>query len=208
MPVRRVAGQALYVNPAGLSTTGGSLTKAGNFDTFRPGIYDARPMFDGLPAVVDPLRLADEGAELRGVLGLRGMPRLMELCADDSGTVTIDLLFERGAQGLRQMHGTLRAEVPVVCQRCMQPFRHAISAQTWLILLKPGEPSAIPADEADTLVVSKPLPLGDIVEDELLLAMPMVPRHAPGKCQLDAAESAVKAREINPFAALGKLKPD
>jgi uncharacterized protein len=163
-------------------------------------------MFDGLPAVIDPLRLADEGAELHGVLGLRGMPRLMEQCADDSGTVSIALVFERGARGVRQMHGSLRAEVPLVCQRCLQLFRLPISAEPWLILLKPGEPSAIPADEADTLVVSKPLPLSEIVEVELLLAMPMIPRHEPDKCRVKTADPAGKAREINPFAALGKLK--
>ncbi len=185
-----------------------SLAKVGDFDTFRLGIYDARPMFDGLPAVIDPLRLADEGAELHGVLGLGGMSRLMEQCADDSGTVSVDLHFERGAQGLRQMHGSLRAEVPVVCQRCMRPFRRAIGAETWLILLKPGEPGAIPADEADTLLVSKPLLLCEIVEDELLLAMPMIPRHAPGECRTNVAEPASETHETNPFAVLERLKRD
>lgn len=185
-----------------------SLAKASVFDTFHPGIYDARPMFDGLPAVIDPLRLADEGAELHGALGLGGMPRLLELCADESGTVSVDLYFERGAQGLRRMHGTVRAEVPVVCQRCLMPFRHAIHAETWLVLLKPGEPSAIAADDADALVVTKPLPLSEVIEDELLLAMPMIPRHAPGQCQTNTAESASETRETHPFAALRRLKRD
>lgn len=163
-------------------------------------------MFDGLPAVIDPLRLADEGAWLHGVLGLTGMPRLVEMCADDQGTVSIDLQFERSAQGLRQMRGPLRATLRVVCQRCMQPFTLTIAADTWLILLNPGEPSAIAADEADTLVVTKPLPLSEVVEDELLLAMPMIAMHAPGECQASAPGPAAVHGENNPFAALGKLK--
>lgn len=202
------AGTAFYVDPARPSTRARSLAKVSVFDTFHLGIYDARPMFDGLPAVIDPLRLADEGAELHGALGLGDMPRLLELCADDSGTASVDLYFERGAQGLRQMHGTVRAEVPVVCQRCLMPFRQAISAETWQVLLKPGEPSAVVADDADALVVTKPLPLSEIIEDELLLAMPMIPRHAPGQCRTNTAESASAIRETNPFAALHRLKRD
>ena len=178
------------------------------FDTFRRGIYDARPMLDGLPAVVDPLKLADEGADLHGVLGMGGMPRLRELCADDSGEVSVDLHFERGAQGLRLMRGSLRAQLPVVCQRCMQPLVCTVGVETCLILLKPGEPSVIPIDDADTLLVSKALSLSEIVEDELLLAMPMIHRHVPGECRANVAEPVSETRETNPFAVLHRLKRD
>ena len=72
--------------------------------------------------------------------------------------------------------------------------------------MNPGEPSTIAADEADTLVVTKPLPLSEIVEDELLLAMPMIPGHASGECPAGAAKTASRARETNLFTVLGVLK--
>jgi len=163
-------------------------------------------MFDGLPAVIDPLQLADEGAWLRGALGLTDMPRLLGVCADNQGSVVVDLHFERDAQGLRRMHGSLQATLRMVCQHCLQPFTHTLCADTRLILLTPGEPGAVTADEADTLVVTKPLPLSEIVEDELLLAMPMIPRHAPGECQANMSGPTDKGRDRRPFATLNKLK--
>jgi uncharacterized protein len=165
-------------------------------------------MFDALPAVIDPLRLADEGARLCGELQLRGMPRLAGLCADTQGTASIDWQFERSAQGLRQMHGPVRATVRAICQRCLQLFTLTISADTRLVLLNAGETGV--NDEADVLE-AKPWPLSELVENELLLAMPMIPMHAPGECQAvtpGSSGEAVCGDRRNPFAALGKLKHD
>lgn len=162
-------------------------------------------MFDALPAVIDPLRLADEGARLCGELKIQGMPRLTGLCADAQGTASIDWQFERSTQGLRQMYGPVRATVRVICQRCLQPFTLTISADTRLVVLNPGETGA--NDEADVLE-AKPWPLSELVENELLLAMPMIPMHAPGECPagIPGAGEAGRSDRRNPFAALGKLK--
>ncbi|MBI5611843.1 MAG: DUF177 domain-containing protein [Gammaproteobacteria bacterium] len=163
-------------------------------------------MFDALPAIIDPLRLADEGARLCGELTLKGMPRLAGLCADVRGTASIDWQFERSAQGLRQMHGPVRATVRVICQRCLQPFTLALSADIRLVLLNPGVTGA--HDEADVLE-AKPWPLSELVENELLLAMPMIPMHAPGECQTrapGASSETGRSDRRHPFAALGKLK--
>jgi uncharacterized protein len=165
-------------------------------------------MFDALPAVIDPLRLADEGARLCGELQLQGMPRLAGLCADTQGTASIDWQFERSAQGLRQMHGPVRAAVRAICQRCLQPFTLTISADTRLVLLNAGESGV--NDEADVLE-AKPWSLSELVENELLLAMPMIPMHAPGECQAvtpGPSGEAGRSDRRNPFAALGKLKHD
>ena len=162
-------------------------------------------MFDALPAVIDPLRLADEGARLCGELKLQGMPRLTGLCADAQGMASIDWQFERSAQGLRQMHGSVRATVRVICQRCLQPFALTLGTDTRLVVLNPGETGA---NEADVLE-AKPWLLSELVENELLLAMPMIPMHAPGECQARVPGSSDKAGRSDrrhPFAVLGKLK--
>lgn len=165
-------------------------------------------MFDALPAVIAPLRLADEGVRLCGELKLQNMPRLARLCAVADGSVSIDLQFERSAQGLRQVYGPIRTTVQMICQRCLQPFMLTIAADTRLVLLKPGETGV--NDEADVLE-AKPWPLSELVENELLLAMPMIPMHAPGECLVDTpgpSSEAGSSNQRNPFAALGKLKRD
>lgn len=163
-------------------------------------------MSDALPAVIDPLRLADEGARLCGELKLQGMPRLAELCADSQGTASIDWQFERGTQGLRHMHGPVRVTLRVICQRCLQPFTLTISADTRLVVLNPGETGA--NDEADVLEAG-PWPLSELVENELLLAMPMIPMHPPGECPAGApGASTGTGDKRSPFAVLGRLKHD
>ena len=78
-----------------------------------------------LPAQIDPIRLADEGVRLDGMLPGSEMLRLRELVLQGSrpGQVVVDLQFERTGQGVRQMRGTIRTQVEMACKRCLQPLK-------------------------------------------------------------------------------------
>jgi len=82
------------------------------------GKYIIALMSGGWPSSIDPVQLAEKGTRLAGELTLAAMPRLLQACPHSSGSVNIDLRFERGdPDGLRIMHGTVRAIVRATCQR-------------------------------------------------------------------------------------------
>ena len=168
-----------------------------------------------LPATIDPIQLAARGARLTGTLPLKSMPRLAQTCLDGSGDVFVDLSFERGeGEKVLLMRGTLRANLRVTCQRCLEGMDLRIEASPWLLLLRPEAGQDRLDDETDILVADKPLSLSALVEDELLLALPMVPTHALSECpakayvkkELDSGRHEADGEKKNPFAVLDRLK--
>jgi len=163
--------------------------------------YHAPLMSGWLPVQIDPIRLADEGVRLAGELPLDEFPRLRELVRAGSGTepVTIELTFDRTVQGMRLMRGRLHARLPMTCQRCLETVVVALEAKPFAELLRPGEPPVGLSDDVEALVVEGAQPLSELVEDELLLVMPMVPMHDEGECTAPAAaDKAAPAAEKKP----------
>jgi len=160
-----------------------------------------------LPVLIDPIRLADEGTRLRGVLPVINMVRLQELTLLANQPVAVELEFERTAQGMRRMRGTLRTQVEMTCRRCLKPLKFEIVAQPHCIVLQSGETEP---EEGESLIVEGPLALIELVEDELLLAMPMIPGHAEGECEMAFSKTtgmkSVTDNKPNPFADLRGLK--
>ncbi len=168
-----------------------------------------------LPATIDPIQLAERGARLTGRLPLKGMARLTPNCLDDAGEVFVDLVFERGdGQEVFLLHGTLHAGLHVTCQRCLQGMDLALEAEPWFILAKSDASREALGEEADVLVADKPLSLSGLVEDELLLALPMVPMHEISKCPArvyvatgtDSGLKQAEEEKKSPFSVLSRLK--
>jgi uncharacterized protein len=137
------------------------------------------------------------------------MSRLRKFALPGSrpATVAVDLRFERTAQGMRRLSGSIRTQVEMACKRCLQSLPVEVVAQPFFVLLLPGEAEP---QEHETLVVEAPLSLIELVEDELLLAMPMSPGHTEGECELAAPVATDRApvaeKRPNPFAELRGLK--
>jgi len=169
--------------------------------------YHAPLMSGRLPEQIDPIRLADEGARISGELPLRAFSRLREVDHSESGDspVSIVLVFERTLQGLRLMRGRLHARLRLICQRCLEPMEVVLEAKPTSVLLRPGETSSALMDNADTLTIEGPRRLSELVEDELLLVLPMVPMHDEGVCQMPVANHDPAGEAVGksgPFSAL------
>jgi uncharacterized protein len=178
------------------------------FDTSYTRLYHPRPMSRDLPETVDPIRLADARTHLSGELPVSMMSRLRAECVDHQGQATVDLYFERsGERGLRRIRGTISARVRVACQRCLEPMTLPLRAEPLLVVVKRGERPDLANEEDQLLVVDGPMSLSDMVEDELLLAMPMIPKHELGACPATAALQRPKdGGPPSPFASLQRLK--
>jgi uncharacterized protein len=168
-------------------------------------------MLGWLPPTVDPILLADTGARLSGRVPLGNMARLKAQLLDDNGEAEVDLAFERpeGAN-LRRMHGRVAAHVNVTCQRCLESMTIAISAAPDTILLRAGEPEPELPPDADVLTVAmSPTSVAALIEEELLLALPMVPMHELMECparRYIANPSENEKRK--PFAGLARREQD
>lgn len=165
----------------------------------------------GLPATVDPILLADQGARLSGRLSLRTMPRLKMQLLDDAGEAEVDLSFERSlGANLRRMHGRITVCVNVLCQRCLEPMTAEIVTATDTLLLRVGDPEFELDPDIDALTVAMtPTPVAELVEEELLLALPMVPMHAMNECPARryVGGATDKEKTKHPFAELKRGKP-
>jgi uncharacterized protein len=168
-----------------------------------------------LPATIDPVTLAEKGAHVSGTLSLKALPRLAEVCRSTAGQVDVDLEFKRGEGGdVRLMLGTIRARVSLTCQRCLEGMDYELRSEPRLVLLRAGESEEELPPEVDALTVDKPIVLNTLIEDELLLVMPMIPLHDLEHCPARAFVAAGESREAamgskpNPFATLQRLKRD
>jgi uncharacterized protein len=171
--------------------------------------------------VRDPRRLDVAAAAAAGA-EYAGRPPLSELVRlADGAAVAVDVPVEWSAQfeqrrepgGSRQAWLRLRAHARVAreCQRCLQPVLLALDVDR-AFRFAPSEDEAAALDaesEEDVLALSRQFDLQALVEDELLLALPIVPKHEQCPAPLALAPADAVADDVpaaHPFAALAMLK--
>ena len=170
-------------------------------------------MFAPLPELVDPWRAVEAGAEFRGSLPLARMARLREVLRESAGEARFRLAFSRDLEGRGVLGGEIEARLVLTCQRCLEALEFPVLTTLDLVLVSGlDEAGLLPEDLDPLLVPAEPLRLADLIEDELLLALPQIPRHEPGACpagggRWTAVSDEQRAGEgANPFAVLGTLK--
>jgi uncharacterized protein len=175
-------------------------------------------------ASLDPRRLdvrpfAEAGAALEGELPQRSLTRLVESLLPLPGDGEPAAVRWRATGEVRPVAGgppqvwlRLRAETEVAleCQRCLQPMRQSLTVDR-AFRFAADEDEAARLDEElddDVLVLSRAFDLPALVEDELILALPIVPRHedCPQPLPLPAAAPDADDAAPNPFAALAALR--
>ncbi|GAB3387601.1 DUF177 domain-containing protein [Azotobacter armeniacus] len=167
-----------------------------------------------IPPHVDPRKLADRSSTLEGELSLASLSRLCDPLADASGVVHAKLHFERDERKTVVIHSELDVEVKMVCQRCLEQVALPIHSECHYAVVKEGANTQSLPKDYDVLEVGEdPLDLLALVEDELLLALPIVPLHDPDVCQPPAGleepePSEDEVSRSNPFSVLAQLKRD
>lgn len=170
-------------------------------------------MSAGLPETLDAWRALAAGRSFTGKVPLRAMPRLCEALQEPDGDCEYALSFGRGALNLAHVEIVAQARLPLLCQRSLQRFLLPVAvAQKLALLSGEGQEASLPEGyealvlAADGLV--RPL---DLIEDELILALPVVaidvaaaPLDAGVMVATDAG-AATDTRE-NPFAVLANIK--
>jgi len=150
--------------------------------------------------VIDGLEFARTGATRSGTLEPGELPRLAEL-----GCRAVELRYAlRGgtsAQGKPMLLVEAAATLELECQRCLEALRLPIDVCTELELAESQEAIDAADDDVDRVLAARSMPVAALVEDEVILALPMVPMHA--RCTAGARDNA--AARPSPFAELAGL---
>lgn len=158
------------------------------------------------PDQIDLHRAVTDGRSFTGEIALSEMPRLRTVLCEPSGDVRFAMVFERDSHGRATVHGTLEAVLSLECQRCLQPFGFPVSTAFALAAVTCPEQADELPEQFDPLLTEERLlrPLA-LIEDELLLAVPLIPKH-PSECCADAAAHADQGSgdeaRPNPFEIL------
>ncbi len=166
-----------------------------------------------LPVHIDPIRFAETGRVLEGEIPLVGMKRLTDLLLDDGGDVSVKLEFSVDNEGLHVLHGRITSSLELICQRCLDGMVLEIDSDFHLAFVPEGKVEAeVPEHYEPFMLDGELIYLQDIIEDELILALPIVPKHSHQCIELDADADEQKVDEVltsteeNPFAVLSSLK--
>lgn len=168
-------------------------------------------MSAGLPDRVDAWRVVAQRRMYSGVAPLALMSRLRDLLADSHGDASYEIEFGIDELSIPFVSVVVSAGLPLICQRSLETFVLPVRAETRLGLVRSErEESALPGGYEALLVPDdNGLVLLDLIEDELLLQVPVVPLSPAGPEADEAAFSSDKTgspgRE-NPFAALKDWK--
>jgi uncharacterized protein len=166
------------------------------------------------PLALDVSALCKQAGVLQGQAPLMSMQRLSEafVAASDSSTgwqANGSLRPVTGGEPELWLALQAQSEVPLQCQRCLQPMAEKLVVDRHFRFARSEEEAAALDEESEDDVLALParLDLLALLEDELILALPIVPRHdvCPQPLPLPA-EAPEEQAAANPFAALATLR--
>jgi|SRR5580700_12128728 uncharacterized protein len=165
-----------------------------------------------LPQKVDPFRFAENEVSLEGIISIKDMARLCPSLGSDAGQVEVSVAFGVDEQGTRFMRGHYSTHVVLQCQRCMETFENEISGNLLLGMVTAEEAvSELPKNYDPIVIKEGSLSIQNVIEDELILSLPIVPMHSIKNCKITlplAMGSAEKAEteSENPFKVIELLR--
>lgn len=151
--------------------------------------------------MIDGFDFAGAGGSLRGAWAAGEFPRLRELLHDAAGSVEYELHGERDGLGRHGLELHVVARVRLTCKRCLEAVGVELREDVTLWLARSQrelDAQPLTAEGPDGIVATKDMAVRDLVEDQLLLALPYAPRH--DNCS--AQGGVAPAERQTPFAGL------
>jgi uncharacterized protein len=165
--------------------------------------------FAGL--VIDSLKFAANGDCVTGRLSLAAMPRLADALVDTAGSLDCRIGSFRGEGGLDGKMGLIlqvSGRLWLHCQRCLGKVAFDCVIDSRLLLVPEGvvwSEDELESEDYDAIPAEHELDVMALVEDEVLLALPLVPRHEDCQAPATGVQEA-EERAASPFAVLAGLK--
>jgi len=148
--------------------------------------------------VIDPLVFASKHASMSGDLPLSQLSRLAAELASDAGSVAVSARGDSDAAGRPVLEVSLDGRLLLTCQRCLEPLEFALdrTAVYRLVRSQADLPDIESEDpDVDCIVAEPRFDLRPLIEDEIILSLPLAAMHAEGECNAAAGSEAPPAPE-------------
>ncbi len=165
-----------------------------------------------LPITISPTRSAQRRLVCEGVFKLSDMTRLLAGCEKRSEHVQVSVKFNVDERGLTYMSGAASALVALTCQRCNELFDHQLEVDFTFSPAKNAEAAENIPSYYDIIELDEngEVNLLELVEEEFILVLPLIPRHNLKDCSAKAdsvwGELPEELEKPNPFDVLKQLK--
>ncbi len=141
------------------------------------------------------------------------MPLPASYLCNEEDVIDVDLLFSLDELRIRTITGNAKGRVHMTCQRCLEPVDVDVLAEFNLaIAFNEEKAKQLPRYYDPLIVEEEDIELLQVIEEELILSLPLVPYHADCSIQTqfgdeDMAQEA-EIEKPNPFSVLAQLKAD
>ncbi len=138
---------------------------------------------NNLPIEIDPIALAIKNVTLEGTYTLKNFTRLREIAKNEDLCAEFKLQFERNEEGFPLIFGTITVPVDLICERCNEIVRFNFEIHPRLTaIISENKAKSLPDDYEPVVTNGEPVNLSALIEDEILLEIPMIPKHQWGGC--------------------------
>ena len=161
----------------------------------------------GLPGQLKLFNFAKKEISLSGIYQISDFPRITEIASNKKDNISVDLSFYIKNNKTPCVDGIIELGIVLSCQRCLDDLSMALEVNFNLAFVRHNQES----EELDShyeiyVIEEEELATHDLISDEILLSIPMVPKH-DYDCIIGVNEQEiVKEKSGNPFAILKKIK--
>jgi uncharacterized protein len=157
--------------------------------------------------VIDSISFARKSESLQGKIAVSNLKRVRDDLASSQGEIEFNLQGREDGRHRPSLVLSISGHVMLTCQRCLAEMPFALNVTRTLIMV-PRE-SELPDlnaedDEVDVIVMSGKLNVLEVLEDEVILALPLAPRH-DFECVDRKVGDSEQSGAVRPFSILGKL---
>lgn len=158
---------------------------------------------------INPVQLAAQNEQIQGQLPLVDCERLLPLLRENTGCIDFSLQFMQDDSQRAIVHLNLSAVLMLECRRCLQPLSQQFEVAVDLAVIDKVEAAEdLPETYEPLLLTDGSVALESLIEDELLLNLPVMPGHSDQECPVALPENWISnelEERKNPFGVLKKL---
>ena len=161
----------------------------------------------GLPDQLKLFNFAKKEISLSGLYQISDFPRISEIASNKKDNIRADLSFYLKNSKTPCVDGIIELDIVLPCQRCLDDLSLALKVNFNLAFVRHDQQS----EELDShyeiyVIEEEELATLDLISDEILLSIPMVPTHDYDCIKEINEQEIVEGKSENPFAILKKIK--
>jgi len=160
---------------------------------------------------INSLDFARNGREISGEVPVAELPRMLDMLQNPEGILSYTVQGGVDKQGTHFLDVNVVGQCRLRCQRCLNGMDYPVRLDTRLLLRDQASMEVLDdmiagggVEEFDSILADAHLDVLDLLEEEILLSLPIAPKHEIGTCQVADGEN--RHEERHPFAVLAKLK--